>query len=203
MFFSCYLSNLLDSLLGVLGLTLAKRFAGNDALNHLSDCELSSASKTAASASSDRRQCGPGHRHTAPFYTLTTNEGASFGQLRATSKPLMTTTHEADRPGRLQLNDGHISASTLGVWTVGCPWQPISSCDTSSATKNTILGRSSARVVATNRNRVIASTDRFIFISLTVRSHSDARSPNPSRPFRARWRSFCISSQTARPRPWS
>ena len=43
MFFSYYLSNLVDSLLGVLGLTLAKRFAGNDAFNHLSDCELLSA----------------------------------------------------------------------------------------------------------------------------------------------------------------
>ena len=43
MFVSYYLSDVGDSLLGVLGLTLAKRFAGNDALNHLPDCELLSA----------------------------------------------------------------------------------------------------------------------------------------------------------------
>ncbi len=59
--------------------------------------KLQEVKKTAASAASDRRQCGPGHRHTAPFYTLATDERVSFGQLRDTSKPLMTTTHESQK----------------------------------------------------------------------------------------------------------
>ncbi len=67
--------------------------------------KLQEVKKTAASAASDRRQCGPGHRNTAPFYILATDEGASFGQLRATSKPLRSTTPESTRRPLFATND--------------------------------------------------------------------------------------------------